>query len=134
MVRKTLSFGLVGVVNAGVDAAVFFAAMAWLTDSRILANVLAWMVAVSGSYVMNSFTTFAAESGRQLVFRDYWRFVASGILGMVANTIVLLVANYFLPLWAAKVIAIGVSFIVNFSMSHFVIFPERRGKAEDRKV
>ena len=32
----------------------------------IAANVLAWMVAVSGSYVMNSYVTFAAESGRKL--------------------------------------------------------------------
>ena len=48
----------------------------------IPANVLAWLVAVSGSYVMNSFITFAAESGRQLRWRDYGAFVASGIAGV----------------------------------------------------
>jgi putative flippase GtrA len=126
MVRKTISFGLVGVINAAVDASVFFAAINWLTDSRIVANVLAWLVAVSGSYVMNSYTTFAAESGRKLQLQDYWKFVASGILGMVANTATLLIVDHFAPLWVAKLVALGVSFVVNFSMSHFVIFPAKR--------
>ncbi len=37
-----------------------------------------WLVAVSGSYVMNSYVTFAAESGRRLRWRAYGTFVASG--------------------------------------------------------
>lgn len=126
MVRKAVSFGLVGAINAAVDAAIFFLALKWLTGSLIAANVIAWAVAVSGSYVMNSFTTFAAESGRQLRLHDYLRFVGSGVLGVVANTIVLVVASWYLPVWFAKLLAIGTSFVVNFSMSHFLIFPAAR--------
>src|SRR3989304_4982301 len=91
IVLKAVSFGLVGVVNTAIDASVFFLALATLTSSLVGANVLAWFVAVSCSYVMNSFITFAHESGRKLRWRDYGAFVASGIAGVVANTTVLVI-------------------------------------------
>ena len=55
---------------------------------------------------MNSFITFAAESGRQLRLRDYTTFVASGIAGLVANTTVLVIASYSMPVLAAKLTAV----------------------------
>lgn len=132
MVRKAISFALVGVVNTLVDAGLFFLALAYLTSSLVAANVLAWSIAVSCSYVMNSFVTFAAESGRKLRLWDYGRFVGSSVLAMVASTATLVVAARYLglPVYAAKGLAIGVSFLVNFSMSHFVVFPAQ--PASDR--
>jgi putative flippase GtrA len=137
---KAVSFGLIGVVNTLIDAAVFFLVLAALSRagfdhsaniSLIVANVLAWLVAVSCSYVMNSFITFARESGRKLRRRDYLTFVASGIAGVIANTATLLIAAQFLPIWAAKGCAILVSFLVNFSLSHFVVFRKREQPAND---
>jgi putative flippase GtrA len=122
---KAASFGMVGVVNTIVDATVFFLALATLTSSLVAANVLAWFVGVSGSYVMNSLTTFAHESEGQLRWRAYGAFVASGIVGVVANTAMLVIAAQFLPVWAAKGCAILVSFLVNFSMSNFIVFRRR---------
>ena len=92
------------------------------------ANVISWSVAVSGSYVMNSSITFAAESGRRLHWRAYLTFVASGIVGMLANTAMLLFAAeiLLLPIWLAKALAILASFAVNFSLSHFVVFRPRQ--------
>ena len=66
VLMKATSFALVGVVNTAIDLAVFVAAYNWLHLSLIPANLLAWFVAVSFSYVLNSTFTFAAESGRQL--------------------------------------------------------------------
>lgn len=142
---KALSFGLVGVVNAAVDYGVFFLARAALHSSAAIenaagavaaacnclsaenwllipANIIAWLVAVSGSYVMNSMTTFARESGRKLRWKSYGTFVASGIAGVIANTAAVLIAVQFVEVWAAKLIAILVGFVVNFSLSHFVVF------------
>jgi putative flippase GtrA len=95
------------------------------TVRLIVANVIAWLVAVTGSYVMNSFITFAAESGRTLRWRAYLTFAASGIVGMIANTLVLVLAAQAMPVWAAKGLAILASFVVNFSLSHFVVFRAR---------
>jgi putative flippase GtrA len=127
---KAASFAGVGVVNSLVDLAVFLAAYNLLGLPLVPANVLAWLVAVSGSYVMNSFVTFAAESGRRLHWRAYGTFVASGIAGVLANTTTLVVASYWVPVLAAKLLAIAVSFAVNFSLSHFVVFRARTGEVE----
>ncbi len=94
MLVKATSFALVGVVNTAIDLAVFLAAYNLLELTLIPANVLAWFVAVSCSYVMNSTITFAAESGRKLRWRDYGTFVASGVVGVIANTATLVLASY----------------------------------------
>jgi putative flippase GtrA len=161
--RKALSFALIGVVNALIDTGVFLVANAYLNTHEvalrpldafaafcgctsrttlvlIAANTMSWLVAVSCSYVMNSYITFAAESGRRLRWKDYATFVVSGVLGAVANTVTLIVAADLLPalggenarLLAAKGCAILAGFVVNFSMSHFVVF-RARPKAEDAR-
>ena len=147
---KAIAFGLVGVVNTAIDYGVFLLARAGLNDSSnalaafdslsafcqcgsaatlllIAANTISWIVAVSGSYVMNSSITFAAESGRKLRWRAYFTFVLSGVAGWLANTATLLVAAelLLLPVWLAKAVAILASFVVNFSLSHFFVFRVR---------
>jgi putative flippase GtrA len=147
---KAIAFGLVGVVNSAVDYCVFLAARGVLDSSPaalaafasvsdfcqcgstasitlVAANAMSWLIAVSGSYVMNSSITFAAESGRKLKWSSYLAFAASGVVGWLANTATLLIAVeiLLLPVWIAKAVAIGASFVVNFSLSHFVIFRVR---------
>jgi putative flippase GtrA len=152
VMRKAISFALIGLINTAVDATVFFLVYAYLTSSPplirffaaaaglcrcgaaedlalVAANVTGWLVAMTFSYVMNSTITFAAESGRKLRFKSYVAFAASGVLGVIANTATLVLAAQVLPVWAAKVCAILVSFVVNFSMSHFVVFREKRPDA-----
>jgi len=74
---------------------------------------------------MNSTITFAAESGRRLEARAYATFVFTQVAGFLANTATVLVASLFMPVWAGKLLAIGASFAVNFSLSHFVVFKRR---------
>src|SRR6202161_3676265 len=103
---KAVAFGLVGVVNTAVDYCVFLLARAAFDSSAatlaafaslsvfcdcgstatfalIAANTVAWLVAMSGSFVMNSFVTFAAETGRQIWRRGYFWFAGFGISGLV---------------------------------------------------
>ena len=147
---KAASFAMVGVVNTLVDYGVFLLARAALSGSAaglaavgslndfcqcsnatattlVVANLISWSVAVTGSYVMNSSITFAAESGRQLRLSAYLKFVATGVAGLLANTATLLFAAQvlLLPVWLAKAVAIVASFAVNFSLSHFVVFRAR---------
>src|SRR3954468_17770950 len=83
---KATSFALVGVINATVNYIIFWlglrvieaspalsGGLQWIAESCrcsslanaeiVASNIVAWCVAVTGSYVMNSMTTFAAESG-----------------------------------------------------------------------
>ena len=125
IVLKAMSFAAVGVVNAAVDLGIFSFAYYYLGLSIVTANVMAWIVAVSGSYIMNSLTTFARESGRELRTRAYFTFLASQVAGLLANTTTVFVASYFMPVLLGKVLAIGASFLVNFSLSHFIVFRKR---------
>jgi putative flippase GtrA len=130
---KALSFALVGLVNTAVDATVFFLMLSYVTPSLVLANVTAWLIAVTGSYVMNSFTTFAAETGRELRLKDYARFLGSGLAAVTVTTITVVIAANFLPVWAAKAVAILVSFAVNFSITHFVVFRPKAAPADNAR-
>ncbi len=124
--KQIFSFGLIGFVNAGVDALVFFVAIHTVTGNLIVANVCAWAVAVTSSYFLNSRFTF----GKPLRLKDYLFFVATQVGGLIANTTVLvamvgLVEPFIQPpmlLVVAKVIAIGAGFVVNFTLARFFVF------------
>ncbi len=130
LVLKAISFAFVGVINTAIDFSIFWTAATYLQWPLIPSNVLACLVAVSFSYAMNSFTTFGPESGHMLRWRDYGTFIASGVAGMVASTATLFALSFVLPVIGAKLISILVSFVVNFSLSHFVVFRARPPRAD----
>src|SRR5512135_47041 len=127
---KAASLALVGVVNTAVDFSIFWTTATYLHWPLVPANVLAWLVAVTCSYMMNSFITFGPESGRILRWRDYASFATSGIAGMVSSTATLFALSYVVPVLVAKLVSILVSFAVNFSLSHFVVFRVRRPRGD----
>jgi putative flippase GtrA len=153
---KAISFALVGVANTFVDYSIFLFARGFYarspaalglfaytaascrcasagTVALIAANMTSWVIAVSGSYVLNSSITFAAESGRKLRWRSYLIFLASGVVGWLANTatLVFVAQILFFPVWLAKALAILASFCVNFTLSHFIVFRARPKSALD---
>src|ERR1051325_784171 len=133
IVLKAMSFAVVGLVNSAVDFGVFSFAYYYLGLPIITANVAAWAVAVTGSYVMNSLTTFARESGRELTLKAYVGFAVSQLAGLVANTTTVFIASFFMPVWLRQGGAIGASFLVNFSLSHFVVFRKRHDAAANSR-
>jgi putative flippase GtrA len=127
---KAVSFALVGVFNTVIDFSIFWTTATYLGWPLVPANVLAWLVAVTCSYVMNSFITFGPESGRILRWRDYVSFATSGVAGMVSSTGTLFALSYLMPVLLAKLVSILVSFVVNFSLSHFVVFRARQPRSD----
>lgn len=145
---KAMSFALIGVINASVDFGVFSFFYYYLGFPILVSNLISWLVAVTGSYVMNSMITFAAESGRKLGLKSYGSFLLAQVAGLLANTATIYIVAAAIPLlwhlllgpdaplqWGGhaidpvligKVLAIGASFLVNFSLSHFVVFRVRR--------
>ena len=130
-----LSFGIVGaingVVNYGVTVGVTILVLVPLAlggnDIALgVAKALGWAVAVSNSYLLNTLFTFAKESGGRLSWPTYARFVASGTLGLAVEVVSFLVAVRYLPLSLAAVVPIGLSFIVNFTMTRLVVFPAKK--------
>jgi putative flippase GtrA len=121
-----------------IDFAVFWVAVQQFDVALIPANIMSWLVAVSNSYVMNSFITFARESNRQLDLRSYAKFLVAGLAGLAINTTVLIAAVELMPLFiadpvlqlaAAKALAILAAFLVNFSLSYLVVFRKNGSNA-----
>jgi len=128
IVLKAACFAMIGVVNTGIDFGVFTFTYYYLDWPIILANPTAWLIAVSNSYTMNSMITFAAETGRRLNVKAYITFMLTQVGGLIANTTTVFIVSQFVPAWMAKIPAIGASFIVDFTLSHLVVF-RRREKA-----
>jgi putative flippase GtrA len=119
LLSQMARFGLVGFINAGVDAVVFFSALATVTSSLVIANAMSWIVAVTSSYILNSRFTFSQKTLR---LADYLTFVLTQVGGFLANTIVLVAAAPFVPLIVAKIFGIGAGFLVNFSLARLIVF------------
>jgi putative flippase GtrA len=144
---KAMSFAMIGVINASVDFGVFSFFHYYVGLPILISNLISWLVAVTGSYVMNSMTTFAAESGRKLRLKAYMSFLLAQVAGLIANTATIYIVAFAIPVLlhllvgpdavlqvggtaidpvlVGKVLAIGASFLVNFSLSHFVVFRRR---------
>ena len=116
--KQIFSFGLIGFINAGVDAAVFFAALHTITDNLVVENVCAWAVAVTCSYFLNSRFTF----GTAPRLKDYLFFAATQVSGLIANTTALVLAAPLVPLVVAKIIGIAAGFVVNFTLARVLVF------------
>ena len=119
---KAISFGLIGFVNTAIDFSVFSFGYYFLGLPIIAANLLSWVFAVSVSYVLNSMITFSVESRRELSAKTYATFLLAQLAGFIANTTTIVVASHFMSVLFGKVLATGVSFMVNFSLSHFIVF------------
>jgi putative flippase GtrA len=130
---KIVSFGLIGFVNTVVDFGLFSFGYYFLGLPIIAANLLSWVFAVTSSYVLNSMITFSLEVRRELSTRTYATFVLAQLAGFAANTATVLVASRFMPVLFGKVLATGVSFLVNFSLSHFVVFKRPAGEPSENK-
>jgi putative flippase GtrA len=142
---KAVSFAGVGVINTLADFGLFSFARLYLGLSILAANAIAWIIAVSGSYVMNSMITFAAESQRKLRFKAYVSYLGAQVAGFVGDTVTVYVVAHLVtillggalavdPSLVGKVFGLGVSFLLNFSLSHFFVFRSpARAKPEDAR-
>ncbi|MCC6890615.1 MAG: GtrA family protein [Hyphomicrobiales bacterium] len=133
LIAKGMTFAAIGCVNASVDFAVFTLLHLALGLPIIPANLISWCVAVTNSYMLNSKITFAAESGGRLAVGAYLAFAATQVGGLIANTVTVFVASFFIPVLIAKVLAIGASFVVDFTLSHLLVFRSRGAPARPRE-
>jgi len=121
---KILRFLIVGVGNTAVDFAVF-----WLLQglAPLLANVIAWGVAVLFSYALNSSWTF--QRGR-----SHWqalpRFVMGGALVSLAiSSLSLGLLTGWIGLWPAKILGTVVAAALNFLVALWSIESARGRRA-----
>lgn len=122
--HKALRFGLIGVANTALDAAVF-GLLLQAGAQVLLANLGGWMAGVCLSFWANSRWTFQAQ-GTPMPIR-FLRFALSGAaVSLLTSTAILASLTGLLGVWPAKAIAIAVGAVLGFLAARWSI-EGRRG-------
>ena len=117
---KVARFLAVGVANTVIDLMVFAAVLA-LGARPLLANVLAWSVAVAFSYLANSRWSFERDTGLSET-HSVLRFVSLGaLISLGVSSIVLAGLAGFIGVWPAKILGILIAAILNFIAARWSI-------------
>jgi len=117
---KAVRFAAVGIANSGIDFAVF-TVLVWAGIPALIANVLAWAVAVTFSYAVNSRWTFEADEalGKQ---KSFIRFALSGAaISLGSSSLALVALTPLVGLLPAKLIGIVVGAVLNFFAARWSI-------------
>jgi Predicted membrane protein len=117
---KALRFGAVGIANSAVDFLIF-TALAWVGLPALVANVIAWAVAVTFSYAVNSRWTFEADQalGKK---KSFARFAVSGAaISLGSSSLALILLTDLAGLLPAKIIGIVVGAVINFFAARWSI-------------
>ncbi len=116
-------FGIVGVVNTVLDFSVFYILYDLYDVWYLEAQILAFLIALSNSFVMNSLWTFKKLKRDQLITQII-KFAVVGVIGLGLSLIVLYVANLFMWVYFAKVFAVAASFFWNYAASWLFVFKD----------
>jgi putative flippase GtrA len=117
---KIIRFALVGITNTAIDLAVFTLLLG-LRTVPLVANLLAWAVAVAFSFMANGFWSF--ERDRSIPIRAaVLRFISLGALislGVSSLSIAFLAG--IVGVWPAKIGGILVAAVLNFLAARWSI-------------
>lgn len=123
---EIIRFGLVGVLNTAIDLASFSLLYRLVGLPALVANGLAFWVAVSNSYWLNRRWTFRQHQVRG--FRAYSHFVLVNIGGLILGTLAILLLSHLMAPELAKVIASILTLIWNYTSSRYFIFRPESAK------
>jgi putative flippase GtrA len=113
-------FAIVGVVNTGVDMALFFL-LTWLGISYVPAQVVSYSGGTANSYLLNKVWTFRSSG---LSYSEVIRFIIINIASLALSVLCLALLHHRagLNLASAKVAATACALAVNFLGSKFWVF------------
>ena len=128
-IREIARYSAVGVLNTVSDIAIFSLLFYLLQIHVLIANTLAFLCAVSQSYLLNKFWTFSAyrdsamthlETGRQ-----YFTFIMVNLLCLIVSNVTIFYLAAYLPTIVAKVISAVVVVLIGFALAKALVFRSR---------
>ncbi|WP_212976719.1 GtrA family protein [Paenibacillus azoreducens] len=127
--RSFIIFGLVGILNTGVDVAVF-TLLTWWQLPWLVAQVFAYGYGVLNSFLMNRKFTFKQQGA---IVKGLLRFLLLNVLtlGITSACMLLLHEQIGISLWISKGTATLLGVVLNFAGSRWWVFrAETRGNDE----
>ena len=123
MQHQVLRFAVVGCANTTVDYAVFNALFYLAGWPLLLANLVAFVLAATLSFVLNRNWTFAHAKNTNSQAGQVVRHLITASAALALGSIAVWLAALVLPAYLAKVVAIAVTFAWNFSVSRLWVWP-----------
>ena len=121
-----------GVLTTVVNYIVFFISTRWLGAPLVVANIMAWIVAVLFAYATNKRWVFESKiTGFIPILKELSSFIAVRIISGIVDTVLMVILVELLLVYdmIAKVIVSGVYIILNFVLSKWIVF--RKKKTEE---
>jgi len=113
--REFIKFSIVGVVNTLIHLAVLYMLVEFFGVWYVLGSFIAFLVAVTNSFVINTVWTFRADI-RYKTKRRYGKFFVVSSVAAVLNLFFLYLFTEWVGLWYmfSQVLAIGFTLMINF--------------------
>ncbi len=113
-------YSVAGIINTLVDLVTFFVMCDVLNFAEITSNVVAYLCCATSSYLINSRYVYK-ENGYTL--KRYFQFVTGNFTVLIISTVVIVFVSDFVTLkLLAKLVAMPVTILLNFTIQRFLIF------------
>lgn len=117
---KMIRFAVVGLANTAIDLAAF-TALLWLAIPPLVANVGAWLAAVTFSFVANRLWSFERDHSIPLS-HSMFRFVSLGaLISLGVSSAFIVGLSGWIGVWPAKIAGIVVAAALNFLAARWSI-------------
>ena len=123
--NEFIKFAMVGVVNTIIHLSVLYVLTEFFLIWYILSSFLAFLVAVTNSFIMNTLWTFKKDIKRKTVTK-YGKFFIVSVVTALSNLFFIYVFTEFSGLWymLSQFIAIVLTLMINFIGNKFWTFNE----------
>jgi len=123
MIKQFVKFALVGIVNTLTNLTILYILTDFFGIYYMVSAVFGFLVAVTNSFIMNSFWTFKETSGVNRR-KECSRFFVVSISALIVNLSFLYIFTEFFGIYylLSQILAVGVATIVSFSGNKFWTF------------
>lgn len=121
--KRFSKFTIVGVVNTAIDFSIFYALYDIYDVNFLIAHISAFFIALINSFFFNALWTFKNLKRSQLA-KQVLSFFIIGLIGLTLSTSSIYLASIYTNIYIAKILAMVVSLVWNYSGSWFFVFKE----------
>jgi putative flippase GtrA len=120
MIYKFIKFIVVGFSGMIVDFSITILLKEIFKVHRYISNSIGFIAAASSNYLLNRIWTF--ESKNPQIFAEYGTFILISAIGLVINNFFLWVFEKKLNFYLAKLVAIVITSLWNFTANYYLNF------------
>ena len=132
--RETIIYVIFGVLTTVVDFATFGILYYSLSIGELIANTLAWVLAVIFAFITNKLFVFESKSLEpKLIAKEFTTFVSSRVLTLLLTNVFLVFAGILkINMMVAKAIISVAVIVLNYIFSKIFVFNDRNANNIDK--